>query len=105
MSPDERALLMLGFATSRLGAPEQSASVHVAGLANPPIGTEVPAEHHNYLVNHAYAPPSRDEDVALGPLGVSILSGFWLLALVVAIPVWWSKKIKGLLMGKSHGEK
>jgi hypothetical protein len=107
--PDERALLMLRFATSRSGAPEQAARVHVSRLANPPIGTEVPAEYHNYLVNQACAPPSKDQNVALadalGPLGVCILSGFWILALVAAIPVWWFKKTKGLLTGKSHGEK
>jgi hypothetical protein len=108
LSPDKRAPLMLRFATSRPGAPEQATSVHVAGLANPSIDSEVPAEHHDSPVNHAYVPPSKDEDVALadalGPLGICILSGCWILALVVAFPIWWFKKIKGLLMGKSHGE-
>ncbi len=108
LSQEERAVLMLRLATSRTGALEQATSVHVAGLANPPIDSEVPAEHYD-PVNHACVPAPNDEDVALadalGPLGVCILSGCWILALVVAFPIWWFKKIKGLLMGKGHGEK
>lgn len=109
LSPEERALLMLRLATSWPGALEQATSVHVAGLANPPIDSEVPAEHHDYPVNHACVPAPIDEDVALadafGPLGVCILSGCWILALVVAFPIWRFKKIKGLWMGKTHGQK